>query len=641
MIERKWKKGDTLSKLAAANGFADWRRIWEYTENAKLKSDRKFPNKIKTGDIVKIPEIAKGDDGGATEQEHKFKRLGIPPAMICFVDDNGDPRNRYVKRIDVLEVSYHVTTRQLPTKWWQPSKDRRNFRLEVVDADATKKKKKTVKAKMEVLKPKLDDKGKPKLNAKKEIEYESFKPARELKMTLRRVRRTVLYRSKYIRLVTDEADRKMRTKQALLTDHDKDDLRVEILDQVVEASYKTAKDEPVSAEATIGKDIKRFRHTVQILRQSAGGKPAGGLKPADGHRHVRCWVRRTYAQANMTPELVDFGPLPPGTPKGAVSAKDPKVIGVREIDPPRNMVTIFNYWSKASSGRAVLSFRLRCDLPAGKVDKRFALDGADRIEKGETPEASCKKFAKLLTADGFVCVVHKNPRHWKNGRSADLIIWHPSGTRVVVDRRRSRNPKNPKAVRSDRHKIRTTTIKTKKYVDCYSSSYHPDGEDRWNNVGTRENRILCHNYRSGKGNLDCFVAEMFIGGNGSLGLAQGYDWSSKASQRGTYPVRATVYIVARTADRKDRQVHTLDHECGHVLADMYHIIKKATQLMTDAGPSPKNSYWGSKRIHDGRFKVGWPSGKYLNVAQDIRKREAPLLMRDWEPYPEYPEKPPI
>lgn len=666
--EHIWKRGDSLTKLAVQHKFANWRRIWDYSENAELKAKRKTPDKLKRGDKLKIPVIVKGKDAGNTEMEHKFERLGAPPAMVCFIDDNGQPRDRYSKRIDNLQVSYWVTTNQLPRKWWQASKDRRNFKIEVVDAGAVKKGLKTIEVELEALKPKLDPKGIPvrvdddgkpvsaadAAKGKGHIEYESFKKPRKLKVQLKRMRKwlrkTLLYRSQYIRLVTDNEDNKVRPTRTLLADHDPDDLRVEILDQIVQVNYKTTptkaqpEGEPLSAVATIGKAQKRYRMTVQILRLKRGGATSGGLKRADVYRHVRSWVRRTYAQVNMSPMLVDFCPLPTGTPATGVSAKDESLIGVREIDPPGNMVSIFNYWSKKASGKAVLSFRLRCKAGGKNVEKHYTLDGTqgDRVKAGETPEETCKKFAKLLLKDGFLTRVHKNPRHDKNGRSADLIIWHSSGDPVTVDKGRMLHPTTGK-YQWDRQVIRTTRVRPKKFTETYTTAYHPDGEDRWGNVGTRDMRSLCHNYRSyrdGKdeGVLDAFVAHRFRGGN--WGLAVGYDWVSKAAKRGTYPLRASVYVQSRTVDRKDRYVHTLDHECGHVLADMYHIDGWTTQMMTDAGANTKNSYFDQKRISDGKFRVTWPAGTYVNVAKDTRKREAALLMKDWEDYPEYPKKPP-
>src|SRR6185503_574455 len=138
------------------------------------------------------------DDAGPTEMEHPFEILGAPPAMICFVDDGGNPLTPYAKRLETLQVSYFVTSNQLPAGWLQASTDRRNFKIEVVDTGA---KGDTIKAEVEAKKPVLDAKGKPKMDAAGEIEFESFNPPRKMDVELKKVPKAPhLFRSRYLRL---------------------------------------------------------------------------------------------------------------------------------------------------------------------------------------------------------------------------------------------------------------------------------------------------------------------------------------------------------------------------------------------------------------------------------------------------------
>ena len=404
--------------------------------------------------------------------------------------------------------------------------------------------------------------------------------------------------------------------------------------------------------------------TVQILRASKGGALPTGVTRQVVYRHVRCWCRRLYAQTNMAPELVRFPPIPSGDPRlkgtaGWMTAEDEALLGVREIDPPRNMVSIHNNGPVGASARAVLSFRLTCDLPTGKagnpiqkVDKRYSLypenrpapvDAKVRIARNESPAETCKKFAGLIEDDklGFRTKVIKNNIHKDRGQSADLLIWHPSGTPVVVQEARSNDPANPSNFLTDRHKIRATWVNPADFR-VTDSDYAGDGGNRWENIGTRDVRCVCHNYRSwqtgsAEGILDCFIVHKFYK-DSIWGFAYGREGMNKnALMQGIHPVLATIYVDPGAVGMNDRSYGTTSHETGHVLGDMWHVVVK-TQVMTSGGMTETNGVSASKRFADQRLTADVPPP--VNAHQNVRKCEAALLLHDWRDCPTYPKKPP-
>jgi hypothetical protein len=590
-IRHVWRRGDTLSALAARHGLAHWTRIWNDDANSDLRRQRGTPDQIRPGDIVMIPRPREGEDSGATEAEHRFQAIGVPPAAVRFVDDMGQTTDQNATVIDNLQVSWFVTTRDLPTDWWRRSTDRRNFRIEVTDLGEQGRSIPRTRCRLEVLKPRLNAQGRPVLDVHNDIIYESFATPRRLDVELQLVPNSNprIYRSRYLRLVTDGADRSSRTDQTLLADHDPQDLRVEILDQAVRVTYTSSRNEPLSAFATIGRDKQRFRMTVNILRRQPNGTAVGGLTRQDVHRSIRCWVRRTYAQGNMAPDLVEFGELPEGCPNGAVAPRsntNPRQTdslstdapGVRIVDPPRNMAVFFNYRQAAARGNGELSFRVRVD---GESDRTYTR----RPDPGEEPLVTAQRFGAQLTNAGFIVEAASNSRAWNRARSADLVVWDRNRRRVTIDRCRSADA---------RQMITAARVDPQNFPVLFTNSLN------WLNVTPGAMRCLCRNYRGRTTNrIDVFVVETLAGGN--LGRAAIEHQRLDADYRGIDPIKNTCYIKASTLARRDREVHTTDHECGHILIDMHHIPGHATELMTDLGENGPNRVNSSKRLSDRDF----------------------------------------
>jgi N-acetylmuramoyl-L-alanine amidase len=69
--------GDCVSSIAYENGFF-WKTLWNLPQNADLKTKRKNPNVLMTGDILHIPDLTIKNEPGATEATHKFMLNGVP-----------------------------------------------------------------------------------------------------------------------------------------------------------------------------------------------------------------------------------------------------------------------------------------------------------------------------------------------------------------------------------------------------------------------------------------------------------------------------------------------------------------------------------------------------------------------------------
>jgi hypothetical protein len=67
------RQGEHLSGIAKANGFRDYRTIWDDPNNADLKQKRQNPNVLFPGDQLFIPDKEQRQESRNTGQRHRFK----------------------------------------------------------------------------------------------------------------------------------------------------------------------------------------------------------------------------------------------------------------------------------------------------------------------------------------------------------------------------------------------------------------------------------------------------------------------------------------------------------------------------------------------------------------------------------------
>jgi hypothetical protein len=96
------QKGECISTIALANGFRDFRAVYDHADNAHLRKKRPDPNLIHPGDEVAIPEREEKAVSVATTATHKFV-LHVPTRVLrlVLVADDGAPLRsiEYVLRV--------------------------------------------------------------------------------------------------------------------------------------------------------------------------------------------------------------------------------------------------------------------------------------------------------------------------------------------------------------------------------------------------------------------------------------------------------------------------------------------------------------------------------------------------------------
>jgi N-acetylmuramoyl-L-alanine amidase len=100
------KPGECLNSIAYEHGFFVG-TLWKLPENSELKSARKDPNVLVSGDRVHIPELRQREESCATEKLHRFKRKGVPAKFTITLNDLGKPRanEEYVLDVDGKLIS--------------------------------------------------------------------------------------------------------------------------------------------------------------------------------------------------------------------------------------------------------------------------------------------------------------------------------------------------------------------------------------------------------------------------------------------------------------------------------------------------------------------------------------------------------
>ncbi len=87
------QQGDCMSSIAHETGH-HWGTLWGDSANSELRELREDPNVLFPGDRVAIRERVPKHEPGATEQLHRFRRLGEPVKFVLrMLKCDGTPRN--------------------------------------------------------------------------------------------------------------------------------------------------------------------------------------------------------------------------------------------------------------------------------------------------------------------------------------------------------------------------------------------------------------------------------------------------------------------------------------------------------------------------------------------------------------------
>ena len=327
------KSTDTLCGIAIREGFLNCNPLRAQEANKAYRT-----RELLAGDKVFVPDLRKKEEGRPTTDTHRFKRKRWPEPSLRFVRGSKTKVAAADATLTFLNISNFVTnqagtsgTAAFPNGYSfhaDADADPDTFKVEVVSPDGGAK----IKVLVEALKPVYKADGTvEKWELFSGAEYAARKNEVELVPTKSDAKR---YRSRYLRLVSDEADAAAVPAQTLLVTTMSDGLagerdKVEILDQHVRASYKlpgckaAAPVCTVRAQLPVGENRKRCRIAIHVFRVAPGGALVAGLTNRALRLRVLKWFRRAYAQANIAPKF--DGP------------------GIEVLDPPwANMIAIAN-----------------------------------------------------------------------------------------------------------------------------------------------------------------------------------------------------------------------------------------------------------------------------------------------------------
>lgn len=638
--------GDTLCSIAARNGFRNCQQLRQEGAN------RDYLNRpLQEGDEVTIPDIRPRRIRRITERLHRWRRRGIPPPAIRFVHGSANRRFNQDDSLASLHISNYVTNRagedgteNMPNTFGyheHAHADPDTFKVEVVDPSAGSD---TVNITLRALKPVYAADG--------SIErHENFADAdtdadrRSITVTCEKVsrRNRVRFRSRYLRLVVDDEDSKALsgdpvrtdgTAQALLTTDladgaDGDNDKIEILDQLVQASYELRncpapggqRKCTVVAQLPVGEDRQRIKLCVHWYRSSMGGNPVGGASEANTRTAIRMrtrrWFRRSFGQINMAPKFV---PVRDGAD------------AIEFLDPPApNMITISQDHGNSTAGTTTgAASQINFRLTVSPEDERAALaEGVPaaalrahnvtvNLQIGWTPARVGQAISDALP-EGFSAEVFENPRAFTaaNG-SCDVLITRDDGRRLVI--RTTPPVTNDTAISVDVVRVNITNVQSN-----LPDSYIPL---------TPGLRRVIREAPGSDDRLDYYICGGFDGGFLGLGLNPHSDLANHFQPRA--PLRWGCFVAAPRMDNTDNNPWTHPHEAGHVLFDAIHSRAPAdlssTSLMFGGGTAANHAVDATKRITDTPIDVeygfwdpaqptpGAFTFQLINAAQRFRDR---------------------
>lgn len=620
----KAKKGDTLCGIALRHGFPSCEAFRALAANAAFK-DRP----LKAGDEVAIPDKKTKKASGETGKAMGFVVHRGPAPGIRFVHGSRARPYQLDRTLKWIDVSNFVSHRAGAAQGAtfpaghgfdaDGDADPDSFKVEVVTPGAGD----ALTVLLEALRPVY---GKDGTVARHEPFAGAEHDARKLDAECRHPpHHRHVYRSRYLRLVTDDVDKAVIADRALLvTDMadggggDAD--RVEILDQRVRASVvipvckaPAGKQCTLRAELPVGSDNHRVRLCAHVFRATPGGAPVGGLTERMVRRRVQKWFRRAYAQAGLAPRIV-----PPG---------------IEFIDPPAaNMLVLSQDSGQRASGvdaagaTSTVTFRLGAPPPLllawllpPNPTVRVVL-GADM-----TPTQVGAAIAAALPR-GYRGEVSTNARGFGAADpSCDVLVTRDDGKRVMI---------RDETTTDTRLTVMVARVDLSNVDDSSSPNLIPT---------TAAFRRILRSAPGADDRLDYFMVDRF----------RTFDLRGRAFIAATdlappfqapAPLRWAVVMAARSSsgavlDGGDTLPFTMPHEGGHVLTEAFHTAgANSTTEMMRSGTSAANAVDASKRICDsvhvqyGMFDPAQPNpgatgSQAISAVRRARARGAPVIER--------------
>jgi N-acetylmuramoyl-L-alanine amidase len=103
------QSGDCLNSIGVRHGFT-WQTLWNFSDNAELKSKRKDPNILYPGDVVMIRDESGKQESCATEATHKFKKKGVPAKLLVKIIRFGEPVKNVKYELEIDGKNLNGTT---------------------------------------------------------------------------------------------------------------------------------------------------------------------------------------------------------------------------------------------------------------------------------------------------------------------------------------------------------------------------------------------------------------------------------------------------------------------------------------------------------------------------------------------------
>jgi len=446
------KTGDCLCGIAVDAGFLNCQPLRDLAENAAF-----LTRDLKDADEVTVPDLVVEDFPKPIDTKHTFVLASSPPFNIRFVHGSAALPYRDDTESRTLHISNFVTNlggatglAAFPAGYGfkdDGHQDPDTFKVEVWDPAAGG----SVNVKLEALKPVYT------AGADGNLSVTSYVPftadGRVIDALVCNVASDTsanTFRSKYMRLVVDEADRDAAgvTGQTLFisdladglgtgaaTDND----TIEILDQMVRATYTInrcpgAPKCKVTTVADIGgSERQRVRVHFYAYRQDLGvDTMPTGVTATVMKQHLRRrtfkWYRRTYAQAAVGPKLMSMNIIdPPAENMLCLSHNHGRAV-VKTTNAVATWMArkswLTHKIASATSDLATLNFRITTatrDLPVYVI-----------FSGGETPaEAAALTISRLPATFTGAATVTPRPGNVANA-SCNVLITADNGERVTL-----------------------------------------------------------------------------------------------------------------------------------------------------------------------------------------------------------------